>query len=305
MLGRCYSQISSLVDQASTNNKVCATRTRVKLRTQSTRRKSSWGKQWAAVLTEKGEKACDEGTLADRFGRDKSERLPAGESSAPVQREAPDNDSHQPGTSADAKINPEQQPDELYKKTNGHWMHLRKSVPRIIAPQFDISPVPKKMKVFVLSPDATDTLDECPEDAVYVFGGLADRAVKPNKTMSQATTFLQKAFEEKHGKGSTFMGDVTDGSLDMPQVHIVSLPLKEYGPVGMHRVLNIDVAAKAVLLRIKGLSWEDALNECVPKRHKRENAYWQKNGEEFDASRADGLDVSKAAKPAQSAENAQ
>ena len=67
----------------------------------------------------------------------------------------------------------------------------------------------------ILSPDATECLETIDEDKIYVIGGLVDRRIQKKRTFDQAK----------------------DQDLQLRK-----LPLKEYGPKGLHPILNIDVA---------------------------------------------------------------
>eukprot|EP00397_Hematodinium_sp_SG-2012_P037146 GEMP01040210.1.p1 GENE.GEMP01040210.1~~GEMP01040210.1.p1 ORF type:complete len:363 (+),score=98.94 GEMP01040210.1:97-1185(+) len=96
--------------------------------------------------------------------------------------------------------------------------------------------------VIVLTPDAEEEIDEVDADATYILGGLVDRTVSKNETLSQAA-----------GKEAV--------------VRCLRLPIRRYGPQGCASVLNIDRVVQLLLHRLEGASWVDALEECLPQRH--------------------------------------
>eukprot|EP00929_Paragymnodinium_shiwhaense_P077180 TRINITY_DN39736_c0_g1_i2.p1 TRINITY_DN39736_c0_g1~~TRINITY_DN39736_c0_g1_i2.p1 ORF type:complete len:367 (+),score=119.80 TRINITY_DN39736_c0_g1_i2:83-1183(+) len=99
-------------------------------------------------------------------------------------------------------------------------------------------------QLVVMSPDAEEELDLVEEDKVYVVGGLVDRSVQKMQSRSQA---------EGYQAG-----------------RIVKLPLKRYGPPGLHPILNIDVVVRIIAERLKRPGpgeWEAILRECLPQRH--------------------------------------
>jgi len=95
--------------------------------------------------------------------------------------------------------------------------------------------------VVVLSPDATEELDEVYPDKTYVIGGLVDKTVTSLQTLNEA-----------RGKNSV--------------TKIVKLPLRTFGPVGCKTVLNIDTVVKILLARLENVPWEDVLFYELPPR---------------------------------------
>eukprot|EP00929_Paragymnodinium_shiwhaense_P013401 TRINITY_DN121260_c0_g1_i1.p1 TRINITY_DN121260_c0_g1~~TRINITY_DN121260_c0_g1_i1.p1 ORF type:complete len:513 (-),score=108.74 TRINITY_DN121260_c0_g1_i1:741-2279(-) len=99
-------------------------------------------------------------------------------------------------------------------------------------------------KLVYLSPDADEDLDEVCKDAVYVVGGLVDRAVCRDRSLQQAQEHQAQCVRR--------------------------LPIKSCGPPGMHPVLNIDVVV-AILSERHRLGpqsdWREIFAKCIPKRH--------------------------------------
>eukprot|EP00928_Gymnodinium_smaydae_P083543 TRINITY_DN6678_c0_g1_i2.p1 TRINITY_DN6678_c0_g1~~TRINITY_DN6678_c0_g1_i2.p1 ORF type:complete len:423 (+),score=125.73 TRINITY_DN6678_c0_g1_i2:90-1358(+) len=96
-------------------------------------------------------------------------------------------------------------------------------------------------ELVVLSPDADEDLDMVYEDRVYVLGGLVDRSVQKMQTRGQA---------EDRDVGC-----------------VRRLPVKRFGPAGMHSVFNIDVVVRMLAERLRGRAWPDILRDCLPQRH--------------------------------------
>ncbi|AFZ81369.1 hypothetical protein BEWA_007780 [Theileria equi strain WA] len=97
-------------------------------------------------------------------------------------------------------------------------------------------------KIIVLTPDATEILEEIQHDKVYIIGGLVDTNVKKRETLTQAS---------KYG------------------ITCKSLPVKKYFPECKKVVLNVSTVFEILMHKINNLSWEDALNRCIPVRAKR------------------------------------
>ncbi|CAE7587525.1 TRM10, partial [Symbiodinium necroappetens] len=91
----------------------------------------------------------------------------------------------------------------------------------------------------ILSPDATECLETIDEDKIYVIGGLVDRRVQKKRTFDQAK----------------------DQDLQLRK-----LPLKEYGPKGLHPILNIDVVMQILIERHQGKEWSSIFESCLPRR---------------------------------------
>lgn len=95
----------------------------------------------------------------------------------------------------------------------------------------------------VLSPDAEVELDDVRENLVYVIGGFVDRAVDKNRSAFQA---------RENGAG----------------MRLRKLPLRRFGPIGAHPVLNIDTVVRILASWVQnGGDWRAAFEECLPHRH--------------------------------------
>jgi len=95
----------------------------------------------------------------------------------------------------------------------------------------------------VLSPDAEEELEDVREDLVYVIGGLVDRTVDKHRSASQA---------RDRGAG----------------MRLRKLPLKRFGPLGAHPVLNIDTVVRILARWLQnGGDWAACFRECLPHRH--------------------------------------
>lgn len=98
--------------------------------------------------------------------------------------------------------------------------------------------------VIVLSPDADEELEEVDPNATYVLGGLVDRTKLKKETLCEA---------------------LWDGKDAVSRC--LKLPIGRYGRPGCARVLNIDRVVLLLTRRLEGVSWVDALEECLPQRH--------------------------------------
>lgn len=94
-------------------------------------------------------------------------------------------------------------------------------------------------QLILLSPDATEVLQEIQSDKVYVIGGIVDRSVRKAITLNSGS---------EHG------------------VKTVRLPIQEHVPDRQSHVLNIDTTV-AILIRYMELGdWATVLREKLPLR---------------------------------------
>ncbi|CAE7938674.1 TRM10, partial [Symbiodinium sp. KB8] len=119
----------------------------------------------------------------------------------------------------------------------------------------------------ILSPDATECLETIDEDKIYVIGGLVDRRVQKKRTFDQAK----------------------DQDLQLRK-----LPLKEYGPKGLHPILNIDVVMQILIERHQGNEWSSIFESCLPRRLYRDARGGQRAEESKGGCVLSGVDVSNA-----------
>ncbi|EAN31885.2 tRNA (Guanine-1)-methyltransferase family protein [Theileria parva strain Muguga] len=96
-----------------------------------------------------------------------------------------------------------------------------------------------KDKIIVLSPDATECLEELSNDKVYVIGGLVDTNVKKNKLLNKAISH---------------------------NISAKCLPIKKYVPNCKKTVLNVSTVFEILCLRLSSFSWEESLTKCLPSR---------------------------------------
>ena len=99
-------------------------------------------------------------------------------------------------------------------------------------------------ELVILSPDASQELEEVEENKVYVIGGLVDRQLKLNQTQGQA----RNVFDEE-------------------TVQIRKLPFKKYcSESKMSSVLNIDTVVGLLMDMYTLNDWEKAFEKRIPQR---------------------------------------
>jgi len=128
---------------------------------------------------------------------------------------------------------------EALAKNGGNAWRLH----RHVAPVFDV--FPDKSALVYLTPDSPNVLQEIDPTKVYVIGGLVDRVVLKNKSLSRAST---------HG------------------VATARLPLKEFfskqGPKGEKHMSNmalaVDRVIEIVMRKYELGDWDEALSAVFP-----------------------------------------
>eukprot|EP01066_Platyproteum_vivax_P002505 Platyproteum_vivax@DN13058_c0_g1_i1.p1 len=90
-----------------------------------------------------------------------------------------------------------------------------------------------------LTPDAPESVEEFDPKKVYVIGGLVDRTVSKFHSINQATN---------------------------QGVEVKKLPFKDYLPISMSTVLNVNTVVEIMIAWMQHKDWKKALQASLPKR---------------------------------------